>query len=1361
MPVSALSYGYDGVLTLSNAGSVVARINLLAGAYPVGSWQVVKGAAGGFLLSVGADGHTRLTVSTPAPVTASGHSAAYTAAAAWAGGAAPGSSSAVTLGPAASPYVVTTGTANAAASALLIDGAQATLEVDRYMLAAWQPAVVAAGTLAIAAGASLQSSGLVQLGPTAVTRIDRGGQLVLGGRASGPAVAIEGTLLDNGGKIAAGPKQASANATGGAIAIGLGNAGQPAVVTVQAGGQVSDTGTMLGAGPASSGTLALTGAGTSWTDLADPTQTQNTTGTMLVGVPAPGAGAGPAASPATLLVAQGAVLTEAGYAEIGVAPGSSGAATVSAGARWQVGAGALTIGAGGAGTLSILNGGTVTAGTGRTFLAGGTALAMPFGVEAGQSGTGAITVSGTGSVLLTPGSIVLGGGGQGTLTVSGGGLAEAGGLQVRQGSVASVDPAGAIDVGNSGQAIAGAVLIESGRTLLGNGLIAANVVNNGTVLAVPAAAGPQTATLEIAGALSGTGTLALAGGAAAQIDGAVGAGQTIMFAPGGGLLELLARSSTFLSPLVGLNTGDRISSPQWTQILSAQAVGHSVVVQTRTGTTVLSNVSFASGASGAFVWYKDPASGNWTIEVTPPVVDWSGGPRGGDLGTAGNWRSEQTGLPAAVPPSPSNSVVFATGGTLTGTLAALDASFGGLFPWTLAGASLTLAGRSSTPNPPPALTIGASLTMSGATITAAGSTVIGAYGGVCVSVLSNSTLSTAGAAIGASASQAGTLAVNAGGTVLLAGPADLGRDAGSTGSLSIAAGGRVRLTASQTSPALIVGDAGKGLASITGTGALLDLTGSPIAIGAHGGAGTLSVTNGGTVLAGTSNAGTAPAVAVGVLGPGTLVVSGAGSRLSATGGISVGLAGSGTLSVAAGAVASIAGDGSGQGGLAIGVGAAASAQTGGSGAASVATGGVLRSATWIDVGGGGDNGALSVNGGSIEAGVSLIAGTGGGGSGSITIGAGGVLTVGTQPGNPALVLGLAGSSGTIAIGAGGSLDAGRAALSVGAGGQGVLAVGAGTASAGTLTVGAAGTIAVGAGGKLAVAQSISIAAGGTLGLQSGNITAAQITNGGRITGAGTIVQATIVNTGTIGAGSGTLIVEGSIGGAGLLAVGPQATLQLNAGIAAGQTVAFQGTGTLAIEAPTAFSGTITGFGAGDRIAVEAMAPLSQSWNAASGTLLLSGSGQSMSLHIAGTHTAADFASAIIPIGLPSSAAVPATGVISVAASNALVQPGTGTHTLYLSGAGDTITVPAAGQGFLDIFGPALTNGNQLDFRQALSAAGWPGSTATLSQFMQVGTTSGAALVSITPKGAAAPTAVVRLEGQSGLTLSGLVAHALI
>ncbi|MBV8613858.1 MAG: hypothetical protein JOY66_08825 [Acetobacteraceae bacterium] len=602
--------------------------------------------------------------------------------------------------------------------------------------------------------------------------------------------------------------------------------------------------------------------------------------------------------------------------------------------------------------------------------------------------------------------------------------------------------------------------------------------------------------------------------------------------------------------------------------------------------------------------------------------------------------------------------------------------------------------------------------------------------------------------------------------MLLGAPASIGRDAGSTGTLAVGPGGTVRSTASQAGPALVIGNAGTGAVSVTGAASLLDLSAGPIAIGAGRGPGTLSVMNGGTVLAGTSSAATMPAVAVGMLGPGTLAVNGAGSCLMASGGMSVGSGRPGTLSVVAGALASITPDASGQGGLSIGVGAASKL---GSGAASVATGGVLRSATWIDVGGGGEAGTLSVNGGSIAAGASLVAGTGGGGSGSVTIGAGGVLTLGTQAGGAAVLLGLPGSSGSLSIGAGGSLSAGQAALTVGAGGQGVLTLNAGTATVGTATVGTAGTVVVAGGASLSVAQSVSIAPAGTLTLQSGQVAAAQLANAGRITGAGTIAPAAVMNTGTVAAASGTLVLAGSVAGTGTLAIGPQANLQLNAGIAAGQTIAFQGgTGTLTIEAPTSFAGTIAAFSAGDRIAVAAAGPLSQAWDAASGTLRLTSAGQTIALHVTGAHTAADFAAAVIPLGIPSGVTtmsavttISAGNTLTVTQSNTVVQPGTGTTTLYLSGTGDRVVVPQAGQGFLDIFGPTLANGNELDFGQALTAAGWSGSSATLSQFVQVGTTLGAALVSITPKGAQAPASVLRLEGQGGLTLSGLVAHALL
>ncbi len=1455
--VGSLSYGYNGVLTLSNAGSVVARLTLAGGAYPVGSWSVVKGVAGGFLVTTGADGHTRLST-TQAPVTAVGVTAAYGTTSAWTGGSVPAAGRAIVLGAAAAPYAIATGTSVISAGGLLIAGANATFEVDRSIVVGPQSAVIEAGTLAIAKGAALQSSGLVQLTPAAVTRIDPGGGLFLGGPATGPAVAIEGTLLVNGGRIAAGPGQAGRTATGGRTAIGLGDGAQPAVATVQGGGQVSDTGAMLGAGPESSGTLVLTGAGTAWTDLVDTTNQQDTTGAMLVGAPGVAAAGLAASGPATLLIAQGAVLTDAGYAEIGLTAGSPGAATVTGGARWQIGQGAnpgaLVVGAGGAGTLSILNGGTVSAGTGGTILAGGNPTAMPYGIAIGAGGAGsvvvgsgsllrasgaigigtggagALSVVGQGASVITPGLLVLGGGGQGTIAVAGGALAEAGGLQIWQGSTLAVDPGSGIDVGAAGSVVAGAVMVEAGHTLAGNGSVGANLVNNGTVLAAASPAGG----LEVAGNISGAGLFALAGGAVAQIDGAVGAGQTIAFGPGGGLLKLLAQATTFAAPVTGLDTGDKIASSRWSQITNVQAVGpHSVLIQTKGGTAVLSNVSFAPDASRAFTWYKDPATGFWTIEVASPGNYWAGAPGGGALDRAGNWLDNQTGAPAASAPGPGTSAMFASGGTLTGTLAALDASFGGLSPWTLAGANLTLTGHPSPPAPPFALGIAESGTMNGATITAHGSAVIGAYGGLRLSLLNVSTLSTVGAAVGAAASQSGAVAVGggstwissqsvaigdagtgtltvnagtvvtqggaalgaslhgagtatvgaggtwiaggglsvggsgtgglsvgAGGTLLLSGgETSIGRDAGATGALGIAAGGLVRLTGSAfPGPALAIGDAGSGSVSVSGAGALLDMRAGPIALGVRGGTGALTIANGGTVLAGTPDSRANPAVAIGVAGPGSLSVTGTGARLTASGGLAVGLGGQGTLSIAAGATVCVGFDAAGLGGLAIGVGAAG--QPGGSGTASVAAGGALGSLGWIDVGGGGDTGTLSVTG-RVDAGGSLVIGTGGGGAGRVTIGAGGVLTLGSlQPLGASLVLGLSGSAGTLAV-SGGQVNAGTIVVGAGTGGTGAVTlsgVGAGVTAQTILDgVAGAGTMSVGAGATLAASQAVTIGAAGVLALQSGGVSAAQIANAGQIDGAGSLGAAALVNTGTIDALGGSLGIAGGISGSGTLAIGANGNLLLG-GSVAGQTIDFlANTGTLTIQAPAQFgTGTIVGFVAGDRIAVVSATALSQSWDGVSGTLKLTGPGQSVALHVAGPHSAADFTAAVTTITPPGS------GSVALTASNTVVQPGPGPHTLVVSGVGNTIVVPKPGLGFLDIFGPMLSATNLLDFSQALSAAGWSGSQATLGQIVQVVPSSGgAAVVWITPTGATSPSPVLRLEGQAGLTLAGLETHALL
>src|ERR1035437_3598271 len=85
--------------------------------------------------------------------------------------------------------------------------------------------------------------------------------------------------------------------------------------------------------------------------------------------------------------------------------------------------------------------------------------------------------------------------------------------------------------GNSaGTPQAGDTAINSG-TLVGYGVIAAALINNGTIEASNNSV-PGSSTggdLEIQGAVSGTGTMIIAPGATLAIDGALGAGQTITF----------------------------------------------------------------------------------------------------------------------------------------------------------------------------------------------------------------------------------------------------------------------------------------------------------------------------------------------------------------------------------------------------------------------------------------------------------------------------------------------------------------------------------------------------------------------------------------------------------------------------------------------------------------------------------------------------------------------------------------------------------------------------------------------------------------------------------------------------------------
>ena len=110
------------------------------------------------------------------------------------------------------------------------------------------------------------------------------------------------------------------------------------------------------------------------------------------------------------------------------------------------------------------------------------------------------------------------------------------------------------------------------------------------------------------------------------------------------------------------------------------------------------------------------------------------------------------------------------------------------------------------------------------------------------------------------------------------------------------------------------------------------------------------------------------------------------------------------------------------------------------------------------------------------------------------------------------------------------------------------------------------------------------------GIGLGASTASNIKNAGLFektggTGVSTIVPS-VTNSGTIEATAGTLDFKGAISGTGADTISGASTLQFDAGVSAGQTVSFTGSsGELALHAPAAFAGSISGFdttGAGSK-----------------------------------------------------------------------------------------------------------------------------------------------------------------------------------
>ncbi len=436
--------------------------------------------------------------------------------------------------------------------------------------------------------------------------------------------------------------------------------------------------------------------------------------------------------------------------------------------------------------------------------------------------------------------------------------------------------------------------------------------------------------------------------------------------------------------------------------------------------------------------------------------------------TNGVWSvgSNWTDITSATPGPPTSTDVadfFANGGTISGTGTALQANFAGNNLWTLAGNFSVGTG-----------------------VVAPGSGTAGD-----VEVQSGTWALSHGIFVGQGGT--GTVIVGNGATISTGGTFNaVGYLAGSDGNLTIDAGGAfVSTLAPQTNIyGLVIGAAGSsgsfaaatGSVLVTGTGALLDTNGHSLQVGLQGN-GTLTVSHGGSVIAGTPNSRILNAVEVGNHGTtGSVIVTDPGSQFTANGFFGVGREGDGSLLVENQGRVVIGVDGTGNNGE-LGIGGTGSAvvsgstifYVGGHGSGTVTSGGDLFSQLDVNIGSNGVDGDLDINNaGTVEAGNRILIGNSRTVASGTTIisHSGTTITTGTT---------VLTSNGVVNVGPGGVLKADGSGIT--SPGTAAITVSAGAGSTGTLNVTGIGALVDSNGYRISIGSqgtgSMTVSQGGT------------------------------------------------------------------------------------------------------------------------------------------------------------------------------------------------------------------------------------------------------------------------------------------
>ena len=681
----------------------------------------------------------------------------------------------------------------------------------------------------------------------------------------------------------------------------------PAQVLVENGATLTDTRGYIAYSPNSSGLVTVMSGGVWNIGMA-------TGGYLNVAQSGPGAlsilagGTVNVGSTGTF-VTNGTTSTGGGIG-VGYAAGSGGTIMVDGTGSVLKSLGGLAVGRVGQGILNVLNSGSVSVASGLIagFTAGSSGTVVVSGVGAsiintatassliiGDAGVGNLSVQ-AGGYVRSLDNLDIGGTGSGpittatgTVSLSGSSTMEVLNTYIWSGSTISVDATSSIDMGASGTYVAGAVDVEAGQVLFGEGLLAATIINNGAIRVSNNAtlANSTGGKLEIQGSVSGTGGITIGAGATLQLDSVVsagGGGQSFILSAGSPeTLIIGAPGTAFANSLTGLATGDKIEFGNGMTITSAALVNGNTAAVSFHGSSGLaaaynlSNVGFAAGSPQSFSVGMDAISGDSYIQVSamPSSSDtysWIG--TSGDLWSSGaNWADATIPkVPAGSQPGAQTPVVIAgpTGSTfevITGGGTAASIVQTGLVD--LLG-TYAIGGTLSIGTPE---TVSVTTSTSGSLTLGTGSVITdGAI------ALNSGTIALAGT--GASLTTSGSVTVGLASGYVLPNGTLYAYESGSAGLLSIGAGasfvasGGVAVTsgslvASGTAASVSVGSLSLGTAATE--------TFLPSTPYYYGDGGRLSVSTGATVTVAGNIAGRDASVSV----------SGAGSRLTVGGTISL------------------------------------------------------------------------------------------------------------------------------------------------------------------------------------------------------------------------------------------------------------------------------------------------------------------------------------------------------------------------------------------------------------------------------------------------------------------------------------------